>query len=87
MMLSSTAPLAASSWASAKTMSWGLLLNFPLIAGIVQNEHLRLQPSLILRYAQCGGLIKSLSVSSWIVSVGVVRWKTGFSAERVCAII
>jgi len=48
-MFNSTAPEATSSWASARMSEGGLLRFLPLMAGMVQKEQFRLQPSLIRR--------------------------------------
>ena len=58
MILSSTAPEATSWRASARMSCFGLLRALPLMEGIVQKEHFLLQPSLMRRYAQCGGVIR-----------------------------
>jgi len=64
MILSSTVPEATSSRASARMSEEGLLRALPLIAGMVQKEHFLLQPSLMRRYAQCGGVMRKRVRSS-----------------------
>ena len=83
MILSSTAPEATSSLASVRMSCFGLLRALPLIAGMVQKEHFLLQPSLIRRYAQCGGVMRSRVRSSYGILRGAVTAETGLSDVKV----
>ena len=78
-MLSSTVPEATSWLASARISCFGLLRALPLMAGMVQKEHFLLQPSLMRRYAQCGGVMRRRVRSSQGILRVAVTADTGLS--------